>query len=123
MLTLVLLPFGAWTVANKTTTINQVVLYIINGAKQHSYKFRGLNNVNLSYKSNCRMHSFLKMNTDYNASVLYTDPLYNIHKRTHSPSNKALIACYDPELKTNEGRTGERRRQTSWLPCRCVWRL
>ncbi len=59
------------------------------------------------------------------ASVLYTTPLYNKHtwKYTNSASNKALIARYDPELKTNEGRTRDGRRQTSWLPCRCVWRL
>lgn len=54
-------------------------------------------------------------NVDFNklnkCTVLYTAALYNRHKRTPSPSNKALIACYDPELKRNEGRTRDRDKQ------------
>lgn len=66
---------------------------------------------------------WISVNSECNAAVIYTTPLYNIHKETYSPSNKTSGACYVSELKTNEEETRDRRRQTSWLPCICVWRL
>lgn len=56
-------------------------------------------------------------------SVVNTTPLYNMQKHRHSPLTNILMACYHAELKTNGGETRDRGRQTSWLPCRWVWRL
>lgn len=71
------------------------------------------------------MHSYLviSVNSECKGSVVNTTPLYNIHKHAHSPFTKILMAWYHAELKTNEEETRDRRRQTTRLPCRCVWRL
>lgn len=91
----------------------------------------GLKKTNLPFKeitscippSNVIKKCGFQLKSEHNASAPHAAPLYRIHKRPHSPSNKEPIACSDPELKTSEGRTRDSRRQTSWLPCRCVWRL